>query len=222
MRKKERALAFANALEKLYPDAICSLEYKDPFQLLCAVQLSAQCTDARVNLTTPALFAAYPDAKAMASAPLEEVERLIKPCGFYHNKAKNLIKCAEQLLEDYNGAVPDSMEELLKLAGVGRKTANLILGDVYKKGGMVIDTHAKRILYRMGLTTKPTPLRLKWKQHPLSLQTCSRTFATDWCFSAGIYAQHERHTAKNARRQISARRKTRRRPEASSGFCYST
>ncbi|MBQ3109774.1 MAG: endonuclease III [Clostridia bacterium] len=196
MRKKERALAFANALEKLYPDAICSLEYKDPFQLLCAVQLSAQCTDARVNLTTPALFAAYPDAKAMASAPLEEVERLIKPCGFYHNKAKNLIKCAEQLLEDYNGAVPDSMEELLKLAGVGRKTANLILGDVYKKGGMVIDTHAKRILYRMGLTTKTDPTQVEMETTPLiptNMQSdfCHRLvlFGRDICTARKAYCE---------------------------------
>ncbi|MBQ8541681.1 MAG: endonuclease III [Clostridia bacterium] len=167
MKKKERALSFAEILEKLYPDAICSLEYTDPFQLLCAVQLSAQCTDARVNLTTPALFAAYPDAASMAKAPLEEIERLIKPCGFYHNKAKNLIKCAQQLIEDYNSTVPDSMDELLTLAGVGRKTANLILGDVYKKGGMVIDTHAKRILYRMGLTTKQDPTQVEMETAPL-------------------------------------------------------
>lgn len=196
MRKKERAIAFANALERLYPDAICSLEYKDPFQLLCAVQLSAQCTDARVNLTTPALFAAYPDALSMASAPLEEVERLIKPCGFYHNKAKNLIKCAEQLLEDYNGTVPDSMDELLKLAGVGRKTANLILGDVYKKGGMVIDTHAKRILYRMGLTTKTDPTQVEMETTPLiptDMQSdfCHRLvlFGRDICTARKAYCE---------------------------------
>ena len=196
MRKKERALYFAAVLEKLYPDAICSLEYADPFQLLCAVQLSAQCTDARVNLTTPALFSAYPDAKAMASAPLEEVERLIKPCGFYHNKAKNLIKCAQQLVEDYNCTVPDSMEELLKLAGVGRKTANLILGDVYKKGGMVIDTHAKRILYRMGLTTKTDPTQVETETTPLiptHMQSdfCHRLvlFGRDICTARKAYCE---------------------------------
>ncbi len=167
MQKKERALAFIQVLENLYPDAICSLEYKDPFQLLCAVQLSAQCTDARVNLVTPALFEAYPDAESMAKAELKDVERLIQSCGFYHNKAKNLIRCAEQLINEYNSTVPDNMDDLLKLAGVGRKTANLILGDVYKKGGMVIDTHAKRILYRMGLTTKTDPTQVEMETSPL-------------------------------------------------------
>lgn len=167
MKKKERALAFAEILKNLYPDAICSLEYIDPFQLLCAVQLSAQCTDARVNLTTPALFKRYPDASSMVAADLKDVEEIIKPCGFYHNKAKNLIKCAEQLVTEYNSIVPDTMDELLKLAGVGRKTANLILGDVYHKGGMVIDTHAKRILYRMGLTTKTDPTQIEMETTPL-------------------------------------------------------
>ncbi|MBQ8002252.1 MAG: endonuclease III [Clostridia bacterium] len=167
MQKKDRAIAFAQVLENLYPDAICSLEYKDPFQLLCAVQLSAQCTDARVNMVTPDLFAAYPDALSMSKAELGDVERLIKSCGFYHNKAKNLIQCANQIVNEYNNTVPDSMEELLKLAGVGRKTANLILGDVYKKGGMVIDTHAKRILYRMGLTTKQDPTQVEMETSPL-------------------------------------------------------
>lgn len=167
MKKKERALAFAQMLKNLYPDAICSLEYNDPFQLLCAVQLSAQCTDARVNLTTPALFEKYPDAPTMAAAELKDIEAIIKPCGFYHNKAKNLIKCAHQLAEEYNCTVPDTMDELLKLAGVGRKTANLILGDVYHKGGMVIDTHAKRILYRMGLTTKQDPEQVERETTPL-------------------------------------------------------
>ncbi len=167
MKKKDRALAFCNILEKLYPDAICSLEYKDPFQLLCAVQLSAQCTDARVNMVTPALFDAYPDAKAMSQAELKDVEQLIKSCGFYHNKAKNLIACANQIVTQYNNTVPDNMDDLLTLAGVGRKTANLILGDVYHKGGMVIDTHAKRILYRMGLTTKTDPTQVETETSPL-------------------------------------------------------
>ncbi len=167
MKKKERALAFAQVLENLYPDAICSLEYKDPFQLLCAVQLSAQCTDARVNLTTPALFEKYPDAPSMAKAELSHIEQIIKPCGFYHNKAKNLIKCANQLVEEYDCKVPDTMENLLKLAGVGRKTANLILGDVYHKGGMVIDTHAKRILFRMGLTKETDPTKVEFEVSPI-------------------------------------------------------
>ena len=188
MKKKDRALAFATVLEKLYPDAICSLEYTDPFQLLCAVQLSAQCTDARVNMVTPALFAAYPDAASMAKAELKDVEQLIKSCGFYHNKAKNLIACANQIVNEYNNTVPDNMDDLLNLAGVGRKTANLILGDVYKKGGMVIDTHAKRILYRMGLTCKTDPTQVEMETAPLiptSMQSdfCHRLvlFGRDIC-----------------------------------------
>ena len=196
MKKKERALAFSEVLKNLYPDSICSLEYKDPFQLLCAVQLSAQCTDARVNLTTPALFAAYPDAASMAAAPLEEIEMLIKPCGFYHNKAKNLIKCAQKQHDNYHSNVPDSRDELLKLAGVGRKTANLILGDVYHKGGMVIDTHAKRILYRMGLTTKQDPTQVEMETSPLipiDMQSdfCHRLvlFGRDICTARKAYCE---------------------------------
>lgn len=196
MRKKERALEFAKILEKLYPDAICSLEYEDPFQLLCAVQLSAQCTDARVNMVTPALFDAYPDAPSMAKAELKDVEGLIQSCGFYHNKAKNLIACANQLVNEYNNTVPDNMEDLLKLAGVGRKTANLILGDVYKKGGMVIDTHAKRILYRMGLTTKQDPTQVEMETSPLipkDMQSdfCHRLvlFGRDICTARKAYCE---------------------------------
>ncbi|MBR5535532.1 MAG: endonuclease III [Clostridia bacterium] len=197
MKKKERALAFANVLEKLYPDAICSLEYTDPFQLLCAVQLSAQCTDARVNMVTPALFKAYPDAKSMSKADIKDVEHLIKSCGFYHNKAKNLIECANQLVNDYNNTVPDTMDELLKLAGVGRKTANLVLGDVYNKGGMVIDTHAKRILYRMGLTTKTDPTQVEMETSPLiptNMQSdfCHRLvlFGRDICTARRAYCEN--------------------------------
>lgn len=196
MKKKERAFAFAEVLKNLYPDAVCSLEYKDPFQLLCAVQLSAQCTDARVNLTTPALFNSYPDAPSMAKAELADIERIIKPCGFYHNKAKNLIKCAQQLVSEYNCIVPDTMDELLKLAGVGRKTANLILGDVYHKGGMVIDTHAKRILYRMGLTTKTDPVQIELQTTPLlptDMQSdfCHRLvlFGRDICTARKAYCE---------------------------------
>lgn len=196
MKKKERAIAFIKVLETLYPNAICSLEYTDPFQLLCAVQLSAQCTDARVNLTTPALFEAFPDASSMAKADLKEVEMIIKPCGFYHNKAKNLIRCAQQLVEDYNSTVPDNMEELLTLAGVGRKTANLILGDVYHKGGMVIDTHAKRILYRMGLTTKTDPTQIEMETSPIipiDMQSdfCHRLvlFGRDICTARKAYCE---------------------------------
>lgn len=149
-------------LEGEYPDALCSLTYTVDWQLLFAVRLSAQCTDARVNMVTPALFARFPTLEAFAAAEPAEVEELIHSCGFYHGKAKDLIGSAQLLLRDYGGKVPDSMEELLKLPGVGRKTANLILGDVYRKPGSVVtDTHCIRIAGRMGLTAEKEPVKVE-------------------------------------------------------------
>lgn len=149
-------------LEAEYPDALCSLQYTVDWQLLFAVRLSAQCTDARVNLVTPDLFAKYPTLEAFAAAELSDVEALIRSCGFYHTKAKDLIASAQMLLADYGGKVPDSMEELLKLPGVGRKTANLILGDIYRKPGSVVtDTHCIRIAGRMGLTAEKEPVKVE-------------------------------------------------------------
>ena len=167
MKRQQRALKFIETLEGIYPDAECSLESENAFELLCSVQLSAQCTDARVNTVTPLLFEKYPDPEAMSKADLEEIEEIIKPCGFYHNKAKNLIGCAERLVSVYSSCVPDTMDDLLTLPGVGRKTANLILGDVFGKGGMVIDTHAKRILFRMGLTKETEPVKVEYDTSPL-------------------------------------------------------
>lgn len=149
-------------LEEEYPDALCSLQYTVDWQLLFAVRLSAQCTDARVNMVTPALFARFPTLEAFAAAEQSEVEELIHSCGFYHGKAKDLIGSAQMLLRDYGGRVPDSMEELLKLPGVGRKTANLILGDIYRKPGSVVtDTHCIRIAGRMGLTVEKEPVKVE-------------------------------------------------------------
>lgn len=161
MRKKERAEAFFEILSTLYPEAICSLNYETPLQLLIATQLSAQCTDARVNIVTETLFKKYPDALSFANADLKELEQDIKSTGFYHNKAKNIIACCKKILSDFNGEIPDNMEDMLKLGGVGRKTANLVLGDIFGKGGMVIDTHAKRILKRMGLTKETEPVKVE-------------------------------------------------------------
>ena len=161
MRRKERAELFFDILEKQYPQAICSLEYSTPLQLLIATQLSAQCTDARVNIVTRDLFIKYPDASAFANANLHELEADIKSTGFYRNKAKNIISCCKKILSDFGGNVPDNMEDMLSLAGVGRKTANLVLGDLFGKGGMVIDTHAKRILKRVGLTNESEPVKVE-------------------------------------------------------------
>ena len=177
MRKKERAEAFFNILAELYPDAICSLEYETPLQLLIATQLSAQCTDARVNIVTKDLFKKYPDATAFANADLKKLEQDIKPTGFYHNKAKNIIACCKRILSDFDGEIPDNMEDMLSLAGVGRKTANLVLGDIFGKGGMVIDTHAKRILKRVGLTKETDPVKVEKDTENL----LSRDKHSDFC-----------------------------------------
>ena len=151
MTKKERALRACEVLECIYPEALCALHYQEPYQLLIAVRLSAQCTDARVNLVTPTLFQKYPTLQDFADADISELESVVKPCGFYRMKAKNIKEMAEQLLTKYHGVVPDTMEELLTLSGVGRKTANLILGDVYGKPAIVTDTHCIRLCNRIGL-----------------------------------------------------------------------
>ena len=161
MLRKERAEAFFDILKETFPEGICSLEYETPLQLLIATQLSAQCTDARVNIVTKDLFRKYPDAQSFANADLKELEQDIKSTGFYHNKAKNIIACCKRILADFSGEIPDNMEDMLSLAGVGRKTANLVLGDIFGKGGMVIDTHAKRILKRVGLTKETEPEKVE-------------------------------------------------------------
>ena len=148
-------------LEAEYPDALCSLQYAVDWQLLFAVRLSAQCTDERVNQVAPGLFERYPTLEDMAEAKPEDVEAIIHSCGFYHSKAKDIIASAKMLLEQYGGKVPDSMEELLKLPGVGRKTANLILGDVFGQSAVVTDTHCIRLAGRMGLTRETAPEKVE-------------------------------------------------------------
>ena len=151
MRKKERALLAVEALKKEFPDAICSLTYSDPLQLLVATRLAAQCTDARVNMVTPDLFAKYQNAQDFANADVKDVEELIKSCGLYKTKAKSLVDMGKALTENYGGFVPDTIEELIKLPGIGRKTANLIVGDIFGKPAVVVDTHCIRITKRLGL-----------------------------------------------------------------------
>lgn len=153
MRKKERALAIIQALKDLYPDSICSLEYQKDYELLFSVRLAAQCTDERVNQVTPALFARFPSLEALAGADVAEVEELIHSTGFFRAKARDIVAASRMLLDEYGGKVPGTMEELLRLPGVGRKTANLILGDIYRTPGAVVaDTHCIRISGRLGLT----------------------------------------------------------------------
>ena len=152
LRTAEQAAEIIRCLENEYPDALCSLEYDKDYELLFSVRLAAQCTDERVNMITPALFGRFPTLESFAEADVEEVEKYVKSCGFYHTKARDIVNCAKILLTQYGGRVPGTMEELLKLPGVGRKTANLILGDVYKApGAVVVDTHCIRLSNRMGL-----------------------------------------------------------------------
>lgn len=161
MKRQEKILIIRERLTALYPDTECTLVYEDPFQLLIATQLAAQCTDARVNIVTKTLFKKYPTVESFANAELSELEQDIKSTGFYHNKAKNIIGCAKKLLSDFEGKVPKTMEELLSLPGTGRKTANLVLGDAFGIPGIVIDTHAKRLSGRLGLTKEETPEKIE-------------------------------------------------------------
>ena len=161
MTKKERAQEICEILKIEYPEAVCQLNADTPFQLIVATRLSAQCTDARVNLVTPALFEKYPSENELAEAPLEDVENLIHSCGFYHGKARDLIGMATMVRDIYGGIHPDTIEDLTKLPGVGRKTANLIVGDVYKKPAVVADTHVIRITNLLGLTDSKEPTKVE-------------------------------------------------------------
>ncbi len=161
MKKSERALSFYRQLESCYPAARCELDYQDSWQLLVATILSAQCTDKRVNQVTSELFRVLPGPKEMAAASQELVEELIRTTGFFRNKAKNLILCAGQLLTRHRGGVPQTMDELVALAGVGRKTANVVLGNAYQVPGMVVDTHVKRLARRFGWTRSDDPVEIE-------------------------------------------------------------
>ena len=152
MKTEAQISAIIEGLKKLYPDAVCSLDYRKDYELLFSVRLAAQCTDARVNLVTPALFERFPSLEAFAQATPEEVGEYVHSCGFWRAKAKDIVGSAQMLLSDFGGRVPDTMEDLLRLPGVGRKTANLILGDIYGKEGYVCDTHCIRITGRLGIT----------------------------------------------------------------------
>ena len=159
---KEKVRSIIDILNHQYPNALCALHYSKDYELMIAVRLSAQCTDARVNLITPALFAAYPTLEDMAAADISDVENYIHSCGFYRQKAKDIVLACQMLLDKHNGKVPDTMEALLKLPGVGRKTANLLLGDLYAvPGSVVCDTHCIRICGRLGLSKGKEPEKVE-------------------------------------------------------------
>ncbi len=161
MDKQELALLAVDALKKEYPDALCSLEYTDPLQLLIATRLAAQCTDARVNQVTPALFDRFPTLEAFCQGTEEEVGELIHSCGFFRAKARDILGACRRIRDQFGGQVPDNMEDLLSLPGVGRKTANLLLGDVFHKPAVVTDTHCIRISGRLGLTASKAPEKVE-------------------------------------------------------------
>jgi endonuclease-3 len=162
MKTKKQAIEIIETMKKMYPDATCSLDFKTPFQMTIAVMLSAQCTDERVNKTTPYLFEKYGTPEKMAEADIKDLEEIIHPCGFYKNKAKNMKACSQMLVQEFNGIVPQNMEELQKLPGVGRKSANVIMLEAFHDPqGIAVDTHAKRISNKMGFSKQTEPEKIE-------------------------------------------------------------
>ena len=161
MEVSQKVTNILNALKEAYPDAPCALHFGKDYELMIAVRLSAQCTDARVNLVTPALFKKYPTLEAFAEANIEDVEELVHSCGFYRHKARDIVLASQMLISDFGGKVPDNMEDLLKIPGVGRKTANLLLGDIYGQEGYVCDTHCIRICGLLGLSQGKDPTKVE-------------------------------------------------------------
>ena len=190
---KEKVHAIIDILKAKYPDAPCALHYGKDYELMIAVRLSAQCTDARVNLVTPALFAAYPTLEAMAAADIGDVENFVHSCGFYKHKARDIVLGCQMLLRDYGGKVPDTMEALLRIPGVGRKTANLLLGDLYgKPGSVVCDTHCIRICGKLGLSQGTDPEKVERQLRAILPETES----SDFCHRIVLFGR-EVCTARN-------------------------
>lgn len=187
----KRTKEILDRLDREYgTEYICYLNHENPWQLLIAVILSAQCTDARVNIVTKELFQKYDSLEKFANADLEELEQDIKPTGFYHNKAKNIIACAKRLVYEYGGEVPSSLEELTSLAGVGRKTANVIRGNIYNEPSIVVDTHVKRISKRLGFTKETDPEKIEYelmkvlpKEHWILYNIQIISFGRNICFA---------------------------------------
>ena len=189
MRSKKEIRAIIEKLKEIYPYALCSLDYEKDYELLFSVRLAAQCTDARVNMVTPALFARFPTLQSIAEASVDEVGEYVHSCGFWRAKARDIVAAAQQLLERFDGKVPDNMDDLLTLPGVGRKTANLILGDIYGQEGYVCDTHCIRITGKLGITDgSKDPLKVEQQLRKVippeeSNTFCHRMvlFGREWC-----------------------------------------
>ena len=185
MTKKQKAAFCVEALEREYPDALCSLVASNPLELLIATRLSAQCTDARVNLVTPALFEKYPTLEDYCNADISDVEEIIHSCGFYRAKAKDIVGMAIKIRDEFGGEVPDTIEKLTSLPGVGRKTANLIMGDVYKQPAVVADTHLIRITNLLGLTDSKDPFKVEMQLKQLLAPEKSN----DFCHRAVLHGR---------------------------------
>ena len=188
MKTKKEATEILNILRNHYPEATCSIDFKSPFQMVIAVMLSAQCTDERVNKTTPLLFKDYGTPEKMAKMDIKELENIIHPCGFYKNKAKNALACSQVLVEKYNSIVPNNMEDLMSLPGVGRKSANVIMLEAFGDAqGIAVDTHARRISNKIGFSSKAEPEKIEQdllKQFPKE----------DWKDVNHLFVWHGRYT----------------------------
>ncbi len=207
MTKKERMQAVTERLKQVYPEAVCALHYTHDYELLFATRLSAQCTDARVNIVTEKLFSDFPTLESFAEASEEEIAEDIRSCGLFRTKARDLHACAVVLLAEYGGRVPDTMEELLRLPGVGRKTANLILGDIFGKPAIVCDTHCIRLSNRLGFVRdEKDPVKVEKALRGLVRPRSPRTSVTASCCSAGSTAPPVRRAARTARSRTSVRR----------------
>ena len=180
MTRKQRTLEVIRRLKAEYPDAACSLTYDDAWKLLVSVRLAAQCTDARVNVVVEGLYERFPSVEALAEAPVEEIEELVRPCGLGKSKARDISACMKQLLEEYDGKVPDDFDALLKLPGVGRKSANLIMGDVFGRPAIVTDTHCIRLCNRIGLVHDTKEPR------KVEMEQCEQCCLSDVCQKNGI------------------------------------
>lgn len=187
--KAIKMLEVLRILKGQYPEAHCFLDHDSPFQLLVATILSAQCTDERVNKVTPALFEKYPDAQAMAKAPVSKIEKLIQSTGFFRNKAKSIVGASKAIVKDYHGDVPRDMESLTKLPGVGRKTANVVLGNAYQIPGLVVDTHVGRLCRRLGFTKETDPEKVEAEMMPIVPKP-------DWTPFSHLLISHGRATCK--------------------------